>query len=52
MQVCFYCHKAFPFVIPVGEIVLCKDCSEKLSNIVTENVNYIKILDEQLKENT
>lgn len=48
MQVCFYCHKVFPFIIPVGEIVLCKDCAEKLKK-VSENISNLKTSNESQK---
>jgi DNA-directed RNA polymerase subunit RPC12/RpoP len=30
MQICLRCHKPFDFPIPIGEIVICKECNLKL----------------------
>lgn len=30
MQVCLLCKKPFEFLIPVGEIVICKSCIKEL----------------------
>ena len=37
MQTCLICRKHFNFLIPVGEIVICKDCEKRLE----DNLNLI-----------
>ena len=63
MQVCLMCKTPYNFLISVGEIVICKECKQKLNEITVKpkvkdgkllfdknNKNHRYIVEEEWKE--